>query len=93
MDTPPPLPSVDELIGKKEIARLLKVHIRTVRRWCRERLLPFPDFQCSGVKRWYRWRIEAWVKAGGTRDRRKKPETGGQSGQKRTNAKRGTDPA
>lgn len=82
-------PTLDDLIGRKGIAKIAKVTLRTVRRWQQMGLLPLPDFRCGGISRWHEWKIRAWVLGGGTRDRRKKPPKS--VGQMRTSTKREPD--
>ena len=80
----PELP--DDLLGRKAIAKRLRVSPKTVTRWDREGLLPEPDFQCGTMRRWRRDRLEAWIRMGGTRSARQlaaeeSPKGGGKTGQ------------
>lgn len=54
-----------ELLTAKNIADMVKIHIKTVWKWVEQGKLPAPDIQ-RGPKftRWYRETIENWIKAG-----------------------------
>lgn len=66
-DEPSPKPDPSELLGYKEIGKMLKVHPKTVRRWDRLGIMPRASFQVSGFRRWRRDVVEAWIFIGGSR--------------------------
>lgn len=55
-------PDPEELLTRKEIARVLKVSPVTVRRWDRQGLMPPAAFELGKVKRWKYGDILAWVR-------------------------------
>ncbi len=64
-------PDPNELLTMKEIASLVKVTAKTVRRWLSEGRMPDPTFDDGAkVKRWKRCIIVAWMDAGGPRNPR-----------------------
>lgn len=65
-------PLLTGTVNLKGIARLLGVSPRTVGRWDDEDLLPDPDFQCGGMRRWKAEKIMAWYAGGGTKAARGK---------------------
>lgn len=50
-----------ELLGLRDIARLLGVAPATPQKWRTRRLLPPPDVVASGLPLWRRETIEAWA--------------------------------
>jgi predicted DNA-binding transcriptional regulator AlpA len=61
-------PRADDLLVLRDIAKRLRISMRTIRRWKTEGLLPRPGFKLSGVERWYRSEIEMWIKVCGMSD-------------------------
>jgi len=55
-----PAPSGSKYLRARDLAELLAVHPRTVRRWRSEGRLPEP-IAISGVLRWDRRVVEAWL--------------------------------
>lgn len=49
-----------------DIARLLGVSPRTIKRWRADGEIPDPDFENRGVVRWRPTTIEAWIKTRNT---------------------------
>jgi|SRR5581483_818345 len=55
----------EDLMSRKDIARRVKVHQKTVARWDRQGRLPEATFRVGKVKRWHRAIIELWIHRGG----------------------------
>ena len=77
----------NELMSRKDIARRVKVHPKTVARWERQGKLPEATFQVGLLRRWHRSVIEFWIQRGGAGadvpPEEAKP-VGGQTGTKRS---------
>lgn len=60
-------PSDDDLLTPKEVAAILQISTKTLKRWDDAGLLPRPRFEVGATKRYARGEILAWLRLGVSR--------------------------
>ena len=62
---PPPMPAIEQMLTRDDIADILQCNPRTIDRLRSSGKLPKPDFRSGRLLRWRHETIERWISRGG----------------------------